>query len=150
MIRKYKYHFYRSYDYYDDSFNCTSNDVIKEIESARNKKDDNYKIEVRDIDDEINLVKIYIEDNKKCLKESEEEKNAHFEKIYNEQWRELHSQLTDMEQAKKDGLNKVCVIEFGDGHGHIKGGNVGRAMDYSGRYIKLNKSDFVVFTSNCH
>jgi len=49
-------------------------------------------------------------------------------------------------EAKRKGFTRLLKVDFGDNNGDISGGNIGTAMDYEGRKIRINTSDFIVFT----
>ena len=52
----------------------------------------------------------------------------------------------EAERMKKDGFISAVNIDFGDNHGDVTGNGVGLIMDYEGRCIHINRSDFKVRT----
>ena len=143
MLEKYKTYFELYYDCYGgDKYTCTAEDVSDSIKKVLSSEHSDYDLNGRIID-----VDSVINDEKKDMAEWSklEEKNpSYIEYIF-----ESQEKITKLEGAKKRGLDKALVINFGDNHGEVSGGNIGMAMDYEGRSISINKPDFIVYTYQC-
>jgi predicted methyltransferase MtxX (methanogen marker protein 4) len=63
---------------------------------------------------------------------------------------EYKDKIKRIKKIIKKGIDHYIEISFGDNDGMISGGRVGMTMDYSGRDIKIDEDDFVVFVENCH
>ena len=59
---------------------------------------------------------------------------------------EARERLLDLENLRSLGFTQALVVGFGDNHGDIEGGNVGNAMDYEGREIRIDDDDFKLRT----
>lgn len=156
MILKYRDSFKLSFDAgwgdtNDMVYHCNALDVIESIGGAAKRyKDSEWdRVAVIAIDDYIASV---VEDIKRNDKDIAEEKKSgdtgrySLFSLYEDHNRQLKTQLERARGAKKKGLNSVLVIGFGDNHGQVCGGDVGMCMDYEGRRIDIDESDFKVIT----
>ena len=134
-IQKYGKCFDLEYMYWDDNcYSCNAQDVSEAIEAyiddPKNMLNRHDKVSVILIDDYIEVI----------IKEIKESTG------YRGYVDDLKKQLVKIQSAKKKGLTSVLNIEFGDNDGDISGGDLGYCMDYEGRYISIDKKDFIVYT----
>jgi hypothetical protein len=92
---------------------------------------------VKEIDDSIKSWKNVIKD---------QEKRGINDDWYMQDLLDEASRKSDTEDAIKAGFTKALIINFGDNHGDVCGGDVGNTMDYEGRNIHINKPDLIVTT----
>lgn len=161
VLKEYAGHFKLRFEMFEgDVYRCTVDDVI---EALKNTVIDNPSDEQREswhtvypisIEEAIQNVDNEIEDSQKEILRLHDEEvdgkdNAWLIKIYRDgQYEDINKQIL-LKEAKSRGLDRVIIIEFGDNHGHIQGGEIGYAMDYEGRYIRINQDDLVVVTDQC-
>lgn len=139
ILTKYRGQFERSYD----EWHCNAMDVVESIETSSKNKSEWYKVEAVHIDK-------VIENEQTCLdtviQDLEEEKEDYWKRYNLDRKQELENKIARLKRIKERGLVTVLIMDFGDNHGAVQGGNVGYAMDYDGRYIDIDKQDLVVFT----
>jgi len=151
-IIDYQNYFYLAYDGYnwgsgsDYVFKCNALEVANAIQESYESKPIREWEEVK-----IENIDKLIADEKKALsaflEEIDDVKRDSWMRKYDEETiKEMNDKIKKLERSKGKGLDKVLVIDFGDNHGVISGGDLGNAMDYEGRYIKIDEDDFVVFT----
>jgi len=132
-------------------YRCDVNDIINSLKSVvkdRPKEEDYYTVYARHIDEVLESIKEEIEQAKERQIEFflREDRPEYLERQYCHHLDELIDEEMNIEDAKNRGLDCVIQIGFGDNHGDIQGGRIGIAMDYEGRYIRINQDDLVVIT----
>lgn len=64
-----------------------------------------------------------------------------------ERIRDLHMRIFDLKELKeKRGFDSYITMDFGDSDGDVSGGTMGVVMDYEGRYVRISKEDFFLYT----
>ena len=127
---------------------CNADSVIKEIQeyvATQDKRQDWEHIKFIKTYDYIDEMTRVIKSEEKWLKENEDE-NLSCINLYEETIIEYKAIVARLNRALRRGLKNVVIIGFGDNHGQICGCHVGLAMDYEGRKIEIEESDFFVFT----
>ena len=130
-------------------FSCNACSVVACIESVvvDNVKDDWKETSVKNIEEEIKNFEECLKETEETIKRAKEDGDKEWlVDMYKKSKENLIAHCDRLKTAKEKGLNKVLVVEFGDNHGHIQGGDVGNAMDYEGRNIDIDEKDFIVFT----
>ena len=145
MMRKYDQYFdlYNA-DLFGEPLHCNVEDIIKAIkEKAKigSEYESNNPMIITPISKLISTSKETIEQNKKQIEQLEKRNDFWLNLIMDKAM-----EISDLEDDKKAGFNGAFIIEFGDNHGDICGGDVGNLMDYEGRTISINKPDFIVYT----
>jgi Icc-related predicted phosphoesterase len=140
------------FDLYSDTYGLTEtkhitvNDVIDAVRSNSKGNLGEYDAPICiKISEAIKKAKKNIKDMQKWEDESIARGNGH-DQYYIDEVFNLTRKLSQLEDLKKKGFKTVAVIGFGDSHGLVSGMDVGSIMDYEGRYIHINKPDFVVYT----
>ena len=89
-------------------------------------------------------IKLY--DISEVLKEQEKDLACDIESEYIDDYSESMRIISFLKEAKKLGNNKILVVGFGDNHGVFCGDDLGHAMDYEGRNIRIKSDDLCVIT----
>jgi len=142
ILTKYRNQFKRSYD----EWHCNAMDVVEAIEHCFEHGGEWHKVEPVHINKVIEQEKFSLGQILEEIKRDEEKKDDYWKQHNLEHKQELEAKIRKLENIKKKGLTTVLIIGFGDNHGEVQGGDLGRAMDYDGRYIDINGADLVVFT----
>lgn len=144
ILTKYSECFSRSYD----EWHCNAQDVVEAIGRCYKQTGEWNKAECVSIDKVIGDNKFYLEIIKKDIKDAEDKKetDAWIFRHFLEKKQELESKIKILDNIKKKGLTTLLLMDFGDNHGEVCDCDLGRAMDYDGRYIDINGKDLVVFT----
>jgi len=156
LIEKYSDYFNFGYiNYNKEEFVCTSNKIIKAIDSVyipKKKKDDHdYKhTSIMKIDDLIIQIKDHMKYYQKRIKESREKNENFYDtcQYYISSIKECRNKLAIIDYAKKYGIKYYIRVGFGDNHGEISGRGIGEAMHYVARNMKILEEDFVLFTED--
>jgi len=130
---------------------CDVNDIIESLKSVvkeRPDKDDYYTVYARHINEVIRDLEEEVENARERLSEqyAKEDRGKYIIDHYRSYLDGLIRQKMDIEEASDRGLDCIIEIGFGDNDGQIQGGRIGYAMDYEGRYIRINQDDLMVFT----
>lgn len=137
LIRKYNQYFDLYFTSYDEKeLHCTAEDVIRSIEAIKS---------------DLGLTSIYsfhqdIKTRMRDLEKMPKESKDRIVKWYDTKNQNYIAEESIVEEATKKEFKSVLIIDFGDNHGNISGGNVGYCMDYEGRDISINKPDLIVMT----
>lgn len=139
VSQKYKNNFQRSFD----EWFCNATGVADAIKASVERGGEWNEAKVVSIDKIIADEKDDLKHIKEVIKEAEKKNWTGY---YLERKDCLEEKIKKLQKIKKNGLDSVLVIGFGDNDGEVCGGSVGHAMDYDGRYIGINTNELVVFT----
>jgi len=148
---KYEDHFSLENDYWEGGKSTIDVwDVIQALDGAIKSNPEQLWLrpEIKTIDEAIKGLEEDAASWKNQIRESAEEDKSgdvtfDWEK---EALRKAISTLHLLQKGKERGLTSVIKVGFGDNHGEISGDIVGCTMDYRGRHIRIDESDFIVVT----
>lgn len=159
VIRDFAGHFNLRFESYGgEIYRCNVDDIIESLRKvvidnpSEEEKQDWFSVFPITVDEAIQALVNESDDFQESINElyRKEEEEGQDKKwlidIYQDRIMENINRKMLFEEAKNRNLNCVIEIGFGDNHGHIQGGRIGMAMDYEGRYIRINQDDLVVVT----
>ena len=135
----------------NNSHSCNAQDIVEDIErcikQSLGKKEWN-SVKITTVDKKILQIDKQIEHEKEYnaswMKDHPEDKTS--EKYSKQTVSRLEKQKGKFQEAKSKGFENLLEMDWGDNHGAVSGGDTGYAMDYEGRYIRINSDDLIVFS----
>ena len=133
----------------NESYKCTARQVASAIEEelSDNNEDIFCKTKKMSLDKYIKDIQDMLDKNVEQIKEYQKEGKQYKDYNWLTDYIYQNSQdLYKLQNLKKQGFTQIVIANFGDNDGPWRGTDLGRIMDYEGRYIYINKPDFVVWT----
>lgn len=90
------------------------------------------------------LLQITSENKQRYLEELN--KSDEFDDMYHDFFIEESFKEDLINDLMKDGFKYYFTMDFGDNHGDVQGGKIGKIMDHLGRYIFITKKDVIMYT----